>query len=90
MADLTPTQQCILDLLAGWLPIDPRRIHGCLRDELGDLKNIKVHISVLRRLLRPYGVIILCVIHRRRMCYQLVPLPPAGAFLAAAEGRQEA
>lgn len=69
---LTPTQRCLLHTLSDGLPHTRRELHRCLPDDLGALSNIKVHLSAMRKLLRPRGEDILCVLHNRTICYCLV------------------
>lgn len=70
----TPTQQRILDVLSDGLPHTPEELHGCLDDELGDIENIRPHLTAIRKQIRPFGADILCVIHNRTAHYQHVRL----------------
>lgn len=70
----TPTQQRMLSILADGFPHTREELHGCLWDELGALSNIQMHISNLRKKLKPEGETVVCVIKHRRIHYQHVRL----------------
>lgn len=75
MAKFTPTEVKILAVLSDGMPHTREELHGCLMDELGDLSNVKVHITYLRRKLRPMGQDIVYYCHtRREMRYRHVRL----------------
>lgn len=70
----TPTQQAILDVLSDGEGHSTRELHGCLPDELTDLKQVRGHIFNLRKKLRPEGQDILCVMQMGRFYYRWVRL----------------
>lgn len=70
----TPVQQCMLSILADGLPHTRAELHACLSDELGPLRNICVHLSRIRKVLRPAGQDIVCELYRRTICYRHVYL----------------
>jgi hypothetical protein len=62
-------------ILSDGLPHKKRELHGCLYDDMGALRNIQTHISLMRRQLRPLGMDILCeLVNTRCVCYRLVRL----------------
>lgn len=74
MLELTPTQQRIYDLLKDGKPHAPTEIRECLWDELGHVKNIKKHIHLLRKALKPEGkgILVDYVPPGRRLHYRQV------------------
>lgn len=54
----TPTQQKIMDLLSDGKPHAKDEIRECLWDTMTELRNVHVHITNLRTILRPWGYII--------------------------------
>lgn len=56
----TRTQSAMLDVLADGMPHTRMELHACLDDELGPLSNICMHISNIRKILRPKGQDIVC------------------------------
>ena len=56
----TPTQQRLLKLLSDGMPHTRKELVKCLDDELTSLDTVNVHISYLRRKLRPIGQDIIC------------------------------
>jgi hypothetical protein len=70
----TPTQQRIIDLLSDGMPHDRYEIFGCLDDNLSKLSAIWFHMSSIRRVVRPRGEDILCVLFDRKIHYQHVKL----------------
>lgn len=74
MNGFTPTQRCILSILADGLPHRPAEIRSCLPDDMALVNTLRTHLSNIRKKLRPKGEDIACVIHCRRMCYQHIVL----------------
>lgn len=70
----TPTQAAILRLLSDGLPHNRYEIHRLLPDDLSQLTALQMHISRIRKQLRPSGQDILCTLVNRRICYQHVRL----------------
>lgn len=70
----TPTQIRILEMLADGLPHTFEELHTCLDDELASRPAVSMHISNLRKVLRPKGEDIVCVIRYHRSYYQHVRL----------------
>lgn len=64
----------MLALLADGMPHLRRDLHDCLYDDSGKLSNIQVHISNLRRQLRPRGQDIVCEITPKGIAYRQVRL----------------
>lgn len=56
----TPTQQAMLDVLAGGRPHTRDELHACLPDELGEANNVHAHLSAIRKRLRSKGEDIVC------------------------------
>lgn len=50
----------MLAVLSDGMPHRREELHACLWDEDGDLSNIQIHISHLRKVLRPRGEDIVC------------------------------
>jgi DNA-binding CsgD family transcriptional regulator len=71
---LTVTQAKIMTVLADGLPHTMRELHGCLWDEEGSPKNVKMHLSRIRKVLRPGGRDILVQYLSNRLHYRLVLL----------------
>lgn len=71
MRGLTPTERCIMERLSDGQPHTRRELHECLPDDLGALGNIKTHISNIRKKL-PRAEEIVCVLHKRTICYRHV------------------
>ena len=70
----TPTEQKMLAILADGLPHTQEELHACLYDDLGRLGNIHMHISNIRKILRPCGESIICEFFRRKRWYRHVRL----------------
>jgi len=66
----TKTEQAILDVLGDGVPHLKAELHACLPDELGDISNIRRHISAIRKKL-PAPLEIACVVRDRRHKYLL-------------------
>mgnify|MGYP001614664367 CR=1 FL=1 len=73
----TPTEKRMWDLLADGLPHSRWELRESLYDELGDVTNIRTHISKLRHKL-PDGEAILCEIYKRTVHYRRVKLLSTG------------
>ena len=86
---LTPTQKAILCVLADGRPHTREELHACLPSskgltaeqrsemvlyDLGSLSNIQNHISAIRKVVCPQGEDVLCVLHKRTICYRYVKL----------------
>jgi DNA-binding winged helix-turn-helix (wHTH) protein len=72
VADFTPTQRRILDVLADRMPHRREELHACLPDDLGALANLRFHLSQLRKVLRPHGQDIICQLYRNRLHYRQI------------------
>jgi hypothetical protein len=70
----TPTQRRMLRLLQDGLPHARAELKACLVDDLGNWNNVQVHISRLRKRLRPKGQDILCVVANQKISYRQVRL----------------
>jgi DNA-binding response OmpR family regulator len=70
----TPTEQRFLALLSDGLPHDRRELHSLLWDEYSELSAIQVHLSNIRKRLRPRGEDIICELHARTIKYRWVRL----------------
>ena len=84
---LTPTQKAMLCVLADGRPHTREELHACLPSskgltagqqaktaELGALSNIQNHITAIRKAVCPQGEDVLCVLHKRTICYRYVKL----------------
>lgn len=58
MAQASTTQQRILDVLSDGEQHTREELMGCLYDELGTLRNLSTHISILRAYLLPQRKVI--------------------------------
>lgn len=72
--DYTPVQRRILKVLADGEPHDRAELHACLVDDLGPLSNIRVHLTRLRKKLRPQGQDIRCEMLGGQVYYRQVRL----------------
>jgi hypothetical protein len=68
------TKQRMLAVLADGQRHLRQELQACLYDELGPIKNIQCHLSVLRRELRPLGQDILCEVYNGNLYYRQVRL----------------
>lgn len=59
---LTPIRRKMLRILSDGGIHSRQELHGCLEDELAQLASIKHHIELLRKFLRPKGLLIVCVL----------------------------
>ncbi len=64
----TPTEQKIMDILSDGQLHTKAALHAVLPDTLGPLNNVRVHLTYLRRKLRPEGKTIAAET-RDRVCY---------------------
>jgi hypothetical protein len=64
----------MLELLSDGKAHTRAELHGLLWDDQGALSNIQVHLSQLRKVVRPQGGEIICEIANRRICYRHVLL----------------
>ena len=60
----------MLKILSDGYPHTRQELHTCLDDELGALGNIKIHISILRKTLRPQGEDIVCEWGNKAITYR--------------------
>lgn len=70
----TPVEARMIGVLSDGRPHRREQLHRCLVDELGEVRNIRAHITRIRSKIRPHGEDVQCVRFRRRVCYQLVRL----------------
>lgn len=64
----------MLTILADGLPHRREELHACLPDDLGDLSNIKAHLTAIRKAIRPQGRDVACELLGGVICYRLVRL----------------
>ena len=57
---LTPTQRRMLTVLADGLSHSAQELHACLADDQQPVCHIHVHITGMRKLLRPRGEELIC------------------------------
>lgn len=79
----TTVAERILALLADGQPHTNKEVHGCLYDELGPVRNVRAHITNLRKILRPKGEDIVCEFYKMRYCYRHIRL-----LASACDGRR--
>lgn len=72
--EFTPTEQRILKLLSDGQRHKRKEIHACLFDELSELKTIRYHICMMRKVLRPKGEDIICEMYMGGLYYRHVRL----------------
>lgn len=72
MPHFTPTEQRMLKILSDGFPHHKSELQVCLPDNLGDITNIRAHLSFLRKKLRPKGEDILCELCRGEAYYRWV------------------
>lgn len=58
--NVTPTQQRMLALLSDGNAHTVHELRDCLFDEMGELSNVRAHVSGLRRRVEPLGLVIVC------------------------------
>lgn len=68
----TRVQLKMLVVLADGKSHTREELHSCLVDDLGPLKNIRAHLTGIRKHLRPLGHDIVCEIRNRRVFYRQV------------------
>lgn len=56
----TPVQTCMLHILSDGLCHFPDELRGCCPDDMVTLKNVRAHLSILRKKLRPIGEDVIC------------------------------
>lgn len=64
----------MMELLADGRAHTRAELHACLWDTESDVKNVRSHIALLRREIRPQGQDIVCEILNRVTYYRLVRL----------------
>lgn len=77
VASFTPTQARLFGVLADGLPHSPEELCAAIDSE-ATMENLKPHLSVMRRSLRPEGCDVLPVYHNRKLHYQYVGLKVTG------------
>jgi DNA-binding CsgD family transcriptional regulator len=78
MADgprLRPVERKMLDVLSDGKPHTPQELQACLWDEQGPLSTVRVHLTCLRKKLRPRGQDVAVQILGGRTTYTLVAVP---------------
>jgi len=83
----TKTQRAILDVLSDGGPHPREELRQCLDDELASLAAMRVHLSELRKLLRPQGQDIICELRHRKTHYRHVRLLKPYAVTVKGNGR---
>ncbi len=71
---LTATQTKIITLLADGLPHTREELFACLPDDMGNLDNVKQHISNIRAKLKPRGEDVVSRLVNGKWSYQHVRL----------------
>ncbi len=71
--DFTPTQQKILLFLADGMPHNKYQVLECI-DEQADMNTLRVHLTNIRKILRPIGEDIICEVRGYTNCYRHVRL----------------
>jgi len=74
--DFTDTQEALLAVLSDGKPHDRSELLSAM-DKLTDFKTVRVHISNIRKKLRPRGEEIVCEYANRRTFYRHVRLLPS-------------
>lgn len=74
MIEFNPTHTRIMAVLRDGQPHTRMELFGCLNDDLQSYRNVAVHISKIRKKLRPKGVDILLQKMNGRTHYRLVRL----------------
>lgn len=87
---LSKTQRKMLDILADGLPKSKPELRKCLYDTDGDAVNIRAHIYAIRRIVRQYGLDVLCEIFDCRTHYRLIKYVDEAAIRAMIESSTEA
>lgn len=68
----TPTQRRLLQVLADGKPHTAAELFACLPDDLGEVTNVRSHLTELRKRLRGKGQEIACELVGRQAFYTLV------------------
>ena len=71
-SEFTPIQRAMLKVLSDGQAHTRKELHRCLSDRLGPLTNIAVHLVGIRKVLRPKGEDILCIIENGESKYSHV------------------
>lgn len=75
MGHITRVQQKMLDILSDGMPHSKEELHTCLSDDLGPITNIRAHLCMLRKVLRPIGQDIVCeYVHWKSLHYRQIRL----------------
>lgn len=67
----TPVQRAIMDVLSDGKPHTKEELKSCLWDDMGVSKTVIIHISNIRKIIRPLGYIITIQVYRRTCSYIL-------------------
>lgn len=70
----TPTQRRMLAVLADGMPHAPADLLACLWDSQATIENVRSHLSLLRKKLRPRGQDVVAQTIHRRTYYRHVRL----------------
>lgn len=70
----SPIQQRMLEVLSDGLPHTPLELHACLDDELGPVRNIRAHLTAIRKKLLTKGQTIVGYYHLGKVHYRHVRL----------------
>ena len=57
---MTPTERRLVEVFKDGDMHAPFELKSCLHDDLGDMGNVAVHITKLRKKLRPKGLDVMC------------------------------
>ena len=76
MPNFTPTEKKIMLILSDQQSHTKKELFDCLPDELGDIDNVQVHLTNIRKKIRPLGQDIACELVRDRFNsrYRLIRL----------------
>ena len=81
----TPTQARILEMLRDGMTHPPSEVLTCLEDPQGELATLYVHISTIRKKLRPVGLdILIRMVHSRSQYIMVRLLSPQDGVREAA------
>ena len=70
----TPTENAMLRVLRDGMPHSREELHACLPDPLNELNRIQIHISNIRRKLRPIRENIVCELCEGKPHYRHIRL----------------
>ena len=70
----TPTQARLMEVLGDGEPHARDELVACLEDEMSEWKNVKPHLTYIRKKLRPQQQEIVCQVVNRAFMYRLVGL----------------